>query len=131
LIEHLNNHSIDKAGASMEDVCQVRIINENKVNLVKDQMLEDNVFGNLSNTFKTLGDNTRVRILFALSKEELCVCDISAVLDMSISAVSHQLRVLRNMNLVKYKKEGKIVYYSLNDDHIVRLLKMAQEHVTE
>jgi DNA-binding transcriptional ArsR family regulator len=131
LIEHLNNRSIVKAGAPMEDVCQVRIINENKVSSVKDQMLEDNIFGNLSDTFKTLGDNTRVRILFALSKEELCVCDISAVLDMSISAVSHQLRVLRNMNLVKHKKEGKIVYYSLNDDHIVKLLKMAQEHVTE
>jgi DNA-binding transcriptional ArsR family regulator len=115
----------------MEDVCQVRIINEDKVSSVKDQMLENNIFENLSDTFKTLGDNTRVKILFALSKEELCVCDISAVLDMSISAVSHQLRVLRNMNLVKHKKEGKIVYYSLNDDHIVRLLKMAHEHVTE
>lgn len=115
----------------MEDVCQVRIINEDKVSSVKDQMLENNIFDNLSDTFKTLGDNTRVRILFALSKEELCVCDISAVLDMSISAVSHQLRVLRNMNLVKHKKEGKIVYYSLNDDHIVKLLKMAYEHVME
>jgi DNA-binding transcriptional ArsR family regulator len=115
----------------MEDVCQVRIINEDKVSSVKNQMLEDDIFDNLSDTFKTLGDNTRVKILFALSKEELCVCDISAVLDMSISAVSHQLRVLRNMNLVKYKKEGKVVYYSLNDDHIVRLLKMAHEHVTE
>jgi DNA-binding transcriptional ArsR family regulator len=115
----------------MEDVCQVRIINEDKVSSVKNQMLEDDIFDNLSDTFKTLGDNTRVKILFALSKEELCVCDISTVLDMSISAVSHQLRVLRNMNLVKYKKEGKVVYYSLNDDHIVRLLKMAHEHVTE
>ncbi len=115
----------------MEDVCQVKVINEKKVDIVKDQMLDDDIFGNLSDTFKTLGDNTRVRILFALSKEELCVCDISAVLDMSISAVSHQLRVLRNMNLVKHKKEGKIVYYSLNDDHIVKLLKMAKEHVTE
>jgi DNA-binding transcriptional ArsR family regulator len=115
----------------MEDVCQIRIINEKKVSIVKKQMLENIIFGNLSDTFKTLGDNTRVKILFALSKEELCVCDISAVLDMSISAVSHQLRVLRNMNLVKHKKEGKIVYYSLNDDHIVKLLKMAYEHVTE
>jgi DNA-binding transcriptional ArsR family regulator len=115
----------------MEDVCQIKIINEKKVNSVKDKMLDDSIFGNLSDTFKTLGDNTRVRILFALSKDELCVCDISAVLDMSISAVSHQLRVLRNMNLVKHRKEGKIVYYSLNDDHIVKLLKMAHDHVTE
>jgi DNA-binding transcriptional ArsR family regulator len=114
-----------------KDVCQSKIINEKKVDAVRGQMLDDDVFSNLSETFKTLGDNTRVRILHALSKEELCVCDISAILDMSVSAVSHQLRVLRNMKLVKYRKDGKIVHYSLDDDHMVQLLKMAQEHVTE
>lgn len=114
-----------------KDVCQIRTINEKKVYAVRRQMLDDDIFTNLSDTFKTLGDETRVKILHALSKEELCVCDISAVLDMSISAVSHQLRVLRNMNLVKYRKDGKVVYYSLDDDHIVQLLKMAYEHVME
>lgn len=113
------------------DVCQVKAINEEKVYAVRRQMLDDSIFALLSDTFKTLGDKTRVKILQALSKEELCVCDISAVLDMSISAVSHQLRVLRNMNLVKYRRDGKVVYYSLDDAHIVQLLKVAYEHVTE
>ena len=90
-----------------DDVCEIRVINEKKVSGVKKQMLHDAIFMKLSHTFKTLGDKTRVKILYALSKEELCVCDISAVLDISISAVSHQLRVLRQMNLVKYRKDGK------------------------
>jgi ArsR family transcriptional regulator len=114
-----------------EDVCEIKTIDEKKVNTVKRQMLEEDIFTNLSDAFKTLGDKTRVKILHALSKEELCVCDISAILDMSLSAVSHQLRVLRNMKLVKYRKDGKTVYYSLDDAHIVQLLKMAYEHVTE
>ncbi|MFQ5884759.1 MAG: ArsR/SmtB family transcription factor [Thermoplasmata archaeon] len=114
-----------------KDVCQTRAINEKKVQAVRKQMLDDEIFLSLSDTFKALGDRTRVKILHALSKEELCVCDISAILDMSISAVSHQLRVLRNMKLVRFRKDGKIVNYSLDDDHIVRLLKMAHEHVTE
>ncbi|UCH89423.1 MAG: winged helix-turn-helix transcriptional regulator [Thermoplasmata archaeon] len=113
------------------NVCQVKLINEKKVKAVKKKMLSDSNFTNLSETFKTLGDNTRVKILYALSKDELCVCDISAVLDMSLSAVSHQLRILRNMKLVKHRKEGKIVYYALNDDHIVQLIKMGYKHVTE
>lgn len=114
-----------------KDVCQVKAIDEKKVQSVKGQMLDNDVFASLSDTFKTLGDSTRAKILHALSKEELCVCDISAILDMSTSAVSHQLRVLRNMKLVKNRKDGKIVHYSLDDDHVVRLLKMAYEHVTE
>ena len=114
-----------------EYVCQVNAINEKKVKAVRRQMLNDDVFTSLSEIFKTLGDKTRVKILYALSKKELCVCDISAVLDMGISAVSHQLRVLRNMKLVKYRKDGKMVYYSLDDEHIVYLIKMAFEHVME
>ncbi|MEE9223196.1 MAG: metalloregulator ArsR/SmtB family transcription factor [Thermoplasmata archaeon] len=114
-----------------KDVCQIKAIDEKKVQSVRGQMLDDDVFSSLSDTFKALGDSTRAKILHALSKEELCVCDISAILDMSTSAVSHQLRVLRNMKLVKNRKEGKIVHYSLDDDHVVRLLKMAHEHVTE
>lgn len=134
LIEHLSNHSIEPGNMEMtdkKDVCQVKTIDRAKVRTVVEQMLDDETFSNLSNTFKTLGDKTRVRILHALSKEELCVCDISAILDMSISAVSHQLRVLRNMKLVKNRKDGKTVHYSLDDKHIVRLLQMAYEHVTE
>ena len=116
---------------SKEDVCQISMINEKKVKAVKKELLEPEIYSNLSETFNALGSNTRVKILHILSKEELCVCDISAILDMSISAISHQLRVLRNIKLVKYRKEGKVVYYSLDDDHIVKLLEMALEHVRE
>ena len=111
--------------------CQINTINEKKVKAVKKKMLGEDTFGDLSETFKALGDSTRMKILYALSKDELCVCDISAVLDMSLSAVSHQLRVLRNMKLVKFRKDGKIVYYSLDDEHVVKLIQMGYEHVRE
>ncbi len=117
--------------SSKDDICQISVINEKKVEAVKKELLESDIYYNLSETFNALGSNTRVKILHVLSKEELCVCDISAILDMSISAISHQLRILRNIKLVKYRKEGKVVYYSLDDDHVVKLLRMALEHVRE
>ena len=114
-----------------EDVCQIKTINKEKVNKVKKQLIDEDCFLGISETFKTLGDKTRIKILYALSKEEICVCDISAVIQMSISLVSHQLRMLKDKKLVKYRKEGIIVYYSLDDDHVVKLLKMAYDHITE
>ena len=83
----------------------------------------------LSEIFKTLGDPTRLRILQALSQEELCVCDLVEVLEMTQSAVSHQLRVLRDQRLVKYRKEGKMVFYSLDDEHIINLFAQGLAHV--
>jgi len=112
-------------------ICLISLINEEKVAEIKGEMLDDEVFSSLSDTFKALGDRTRVRILYALSRDELCVCDLSSVLDMSVSAISHQLRVLRNMNLVNYRKEGKMAYYSLCDDHVEKLIGLALAHVTE
>ena len=114
-----------------EDTCQIRIIDDKKVQTVKKQMITEDIFQDMSETFKAIADKTRLKILFALSKEELCVCDLSAVVDMSISLVSHQLRLLRDKKLVKYRKEGKSVYYSLDDDHVVQLFKMAHTHVIE
>jgi DNA-binding transcriptional ArsR family regulator len=114
-----------------EDVCQSKIINKDKVERVKKQMIDDNKFQDLSDTFKTISDKTRLEILYALSKQELCVCDLSAVVNMSISLVSHQLRLLRDKKLVKFRKEGKSVYYSLDDDHVVQLIKMAYDHLIE
>lgn len=113
------------------DVCQSTVINETKVKKIKKQMLQEDTILKLSETFGALSEPTRVKILHALSNSELCVCDISAILDMSISAVSHQLRVLRNMRLVKFRKDGKMVYYSLDDKHIGKLFKIAHEHVSE
>jgi len=116
---------------SKEDVCEVKIINKDKVDQVKKEMINETTYQNIADTFKATSDKTRLKILYALSKEELCVCDLSAVVDMSISLVSHQLRLLRDKKLVKYRKEGKSVYYSLDDDHVVQLIKMAYDHVTE
>jgi len=80
-------------------------------------------------TFKVLGDPTRIRILDALSREELCVCDLALLLGTSSSAISHQLRVLRDARLVKYRKEGKMAFYSLDDNHVLTLFEQGLEHV--
>ena len=111
--------------------CLIKCHDIKTVNRIRSKMLDDQSFNNLSETFKTLGDGTRVKILYALSKNELCVHDISAVLDMSVSAVSHQLRILRNMKLVRFRKEGKSVIYALDDEHILQLLKIGNEHINE
>ncbi|MBF0490358.1 MAG: winged helix-turn-helix transcriptional regulator [Candidatus Omnitrophica bacterium] len=94
-------------------------------------MNSDRTMTQLASTFKALGDPTRTKIIFALSKEELCVCDIATLLKVSQSAVSHQLRILRNMELVRCRKEGKIAYYSLDDDHIKALMEEGLRHVIE
>ena len=83
----------------------------------------------LSEVFKVLGDPTRIKILYVLSKFEMCVCDIADALDMTQSAISHQLRLLRAMRLVKFRKEGKSIFYSLDDDHIVQLFNQGMEHI--
>ncbi len=83
----------------------------------------------MAEIFKALGDPTRLKIIYVLSKSPLCVCDIASLLDMTQSAISHHLRLLRNLKLVKFKKEGKMVIYSLDDDHVLRLFKEGLEHV--
>ena len=85
----------------------------------------------ISELFKALSDETRTRILYLLSGRELCVCDLADILEMSLPAVSHHLRLLRTMRLVKYRREGKQAFYSLDDDHIVRLIEVAKEHYAE
>ncbi len=85
----------------------------------------------LSELFKTLGDPTRIRIMDALAKSELCVCDLAEMLELSQSATSHQLRVLRSNKLVKFRRYGKMVYYSLDDDHVTELYRQGLEHIAE
>lgn len=85
----------------------------------------------ISELFKALSDETRTRILYLLAGRELCVCDLADILEMSLPAVSHHLRLLRTMRLVKYRREGKQAFYSLDDDHIVRLIDVAKEHYAE
>lgn len=114
-----------------EDVCQTTYVDEEKVGRVKEVMQPIEMLFQLAELFKMLGDSTRVRILHALSMEELCVCDIASLICLSQSAVSHQLRLLRAAKLVKFRKEGKMVYYSLDDDHVRRLLSEGLVHVGE
>jgi len=114
-----------------EEICEITYIDKKKVSSVKKKMKPETTMQRLAETFKVLGDPTRTKIIFALSQEELCVCDIAHLLGTTKSAVSHQLRVLRNMKLVKYRKDGKMVFYSLDDEHIKNLFDEGLRHVEE
>ncbi len=110
------------------DICDIQCINENSVMGVRSQMLQEETFQTISDHFKVLSDPTRVKILYALLQKEICVCDLAAVLEMTDSAVSHQLRLLRDKNLVKFRKEGKMAYYSISNPYIIELIKMGSEN---
>ncbi len=101
------------------------------MNIYSDDMPDDNELSRLSEFFKVFGDKTRIKILYSLLTSELCVHDLSVLLELSQTAVSHQLRILRQTRLVKNRKEGKNVYYSLDDSHIVEIFKAGLEHITE
>lgn len=109
------------------DVCDTFCPSQQTEDL-KDKLVE---VAGLSELFKVLGDETRTKILYLLAHRELCVCDMAQILDMSLPAVSHHLRLLRALRLVKYRRQGKMVYYTLDDDHIVNLICQAQEHFAE
>ncbi|MBQ6443947.1 MAG: winged helix-turn-helix transcriptional regulator [Methanosphaera sp.] len=114
-----------------EDVCSINLVHEKSVENAKKALLTEDVYTDLSDTFRIFGNPTRLKIMSLLAVEDLCVCDISEALSMSQSAVSHQLRTLRGQNLVKFKKEGKQARYSLSDRHVVEILKIGIEHVLE
>ncbi len=114
---------------TQNDVCEVLYVDEPRVKAVAAQMPADETVRAVADIFKVLSDPTRVKIVFALSRAELCVCDLAALLGLSVSAVSHQLRLLRNLGLVKYRKAGRLAYYSLNDDHTEQLLHDVLKHV--
>ena len=99
--------------------------------MVMKQMPEEEILYDLAELFKIFGDSTRIKILYVLFESEMCVCDIASLLNMTKSAISHQLRILRQTKLVKIRKKGKEVYYSLADDHVASIYKMALEHVRE
>ena len=113
------------------DSCKVNFIDEKKVESIRKKSLPDATIKLISETFKILGDPTRVKIVFALSQEELCVCDIANLLGATKSAISHQLRILRNMRIVTYRKNGKMVYYTLDDNHMKNLFDEGLVHVQE
>jgi DNA-binding transcriptional ArsR family regulator len=113
------------------DKCDIHCIHDKAVQAVRQALFSEDVAVSLAELFKALGDPTRVKILFSLMTRELCVCDLTAVIGVSESAVSHQLKILRTLRLVKFRREGKILYYSLADDHIEKLFAQGLEHVTE
>ncbi|MCR4401283.1 MAG: metalloregulator ArsR/SmtB family transcription factor [Firmicutes bacterium] len=107
------------------DVCAAFTPLSEKAAKLKERLTD---VSGLSEIFKVLGDDTRTKIIYLLSLEELCVCNLAQILDMSVPAVSHHLRLLRVLRLVKYRREGKTVWYSLDDHHVVDMIRRAQEH---
>ena len=113
------------------EVCNCQVVHKDCVSCVKKSMLQEEKFLTLAELFKVFGDNTRLKIIYALMQTELCVCDIAEVLGMSQSSISHQLRVLKSARLVKYRKEGKVVFYSLDDEHINDIFNAGLTHLNE
>lgn len=111
-----------------EDKCEIWGIDEEKVTEARKHLLSDEIFAALAETFGALADSNRAKILYSLIDRELCVCDIACVVGISDSAVSQHLRILRTLRLVKQRKEGRMMYYCLDDDHIRQLLEICLEH---
>ena len=113
------------------ECCDLTYPHESAIQQVRERLPDEDTLYDLTELFRIFGDSTRVRILYALSAAELCVCDIAALLGLSQSAVSHQLRALKNVRLVKARREGKTVFYSLSDSHVQTIIDQGLEHVRE
>lgn len=114
-----------------ELICDCDILHEDIVKEAKQHMQDEEVLLNIADFYKALSDSTRIKIIDLLDNQELCVCDISYILNMTKSAVSHQLKYLREMKLIKCRKEGKVVWYSLADEHVKTVFDISLEHVKE
>jgi ArsR family transcriptional regulator len=110
-------------------LCDTHIIDEKKVKAIRKNMPKEILSEKVVQVFKTLGSNTRFKILFALMEGELCVCDIASVLGKTVTATSHQLRILRNQELIKYRRDGNVIYYSLMCDHVPILIETGLKHI--
>ena len=114
-----------------DDICEVTCVDEEKVKRVKESISRKNTMA-VSQIFKALADDTRIKIAYALSEEdELCVCDVANIVGSTTATASHHLRLLRNLGLAKFRKEGKLVFYSLDDEHIRQLIKITFAHQKE
>ena len=114
-----------------EDLCLCRIIHEDRVEGARKKALDDHEIENLSQLFKAMADATRLKMIMALDQGEMCVCDLAAFLGVTESAVSHQLRLLRQLQLVTNRRQGPVLYYRLTDCHVSRLASLALEHIRE
>ena len=108
-----------------------KVVNEAIVNKVAAALPEEEILYDVAELFKVFGDSTRIRIICALFESEMCVCDLSVLLNISQSAISHQLRVLKSARLVKFRRAGKVIYYSLDDEHIKQIFDAGLHHITE
>ncbi len=113
------------------ECCEFISVHEDIVKQVTEHLPDEEQLYNLADFFKVFADSTRIKILYVLSQSEMCVCDIAQLLNATQSAVSHQLRTLKQMQLVKARRDGKTVFYSLADDHIQTILKQGMEHIME
>ena len=111
--------------------CDGLEVHEELIKIVNDTMPEETELYDLAELFKIFGDSTRIRILFVLLEAEVCVCDLANVLNMTQSAISHQLRILKQNKLVKSRREGKTIFYSLADEHVRMIIAMGREHIEE
>lgn len=111
--------------------CETKHCHEEMVNRIMEEMPREEDLYDLAEFFKVFADTTRIKILYVLLKKEMCVCDIAGTLGMTQSAISHQLRILKQMDLVKNRREGKTIYYSLADNHIASILSQGMEHINE
>ncbi|HHU48721.1 MAG: ArsR/SmtB family transcription factor [Caldicoprobacterales bacterium] len=113
------------------DKCDCDVIHQDIIDWVRDKMPREETLYDLAEFFKVFGDSTRIRILWALAESEMCVCDIANLLNMTQSAISHQLRVLKQAALVKSRRDGKVVYYSLDDEHVQQIIDQGMTHINE
>jgi ArsR family transcriptional regulator, lead/cadmium/zinc/bismuth-responsive transcriptional repressor len=115
----------------MSDKCKTFLIHADTIDKVRETTPNEETLYDLADFFKMFGDTTRIKILYALFASEMCVCDLSEILNVSQSAVSHQLKTLRQANLVSFRREGKVVIYSLKDNHVKEIIKTGMEHINE
>ena len=114
-----------------EELCEIIEIHEDLLKIVDETLPEETELYDLAELFKVFGDSTRIRILFVLFEAEVCVCDLAKALNMTQSAISHQLRILKQNKLVKSRREGKSIFYSLADDHVRTIINQGREHIEE
>ena len=114
-----------------DEICEGCEVHEDLLKIVNETLPEETELYDLAELFKVFGDSTRIRILFVLFEAEVCVCDLAKVLNMTQSAISHQLRILKQNKLVKNRREGKSIFYSLADDHVRTIISMGREHILE
>ncbi len=125
------NDTVRRAFSENMETCGFLHVHMDKVDHVMETLPDESTLNQLSDLFRVFGDGTRIRILYVLFEDEVCVCDLAKILNMTQSAVSHQLRILKSARLIRSRRDGKTVFYSLADDHVRTLLKQGTEHVHE